>query len=201
MSRLSNVALGVLALSAAPLAAHAQDVADPYNPSRFAVEPYLSHMFLETDANSDREGQGGFGVRVMFGQAQASQTLSTFFNRARAGGYFTFNSEQGDAELKSIHYGVQADFPLFAAPRDPNAGFRIDPFLSLGAGILNASIPSGTAGTRESSNDFTLTPAIGTLLPITGEIKFRGDIRDVILFGEGRTSNNFVFEGGISIGF
>lgn len=201
MSRLSTIALGVALISAPVLTARAQDVADPYNPSRFTVEGYLSHMFLESDANEDRESQGGFGARVMFGRADASQALSTIFNRARAGAYLTYNAEQGNAEVKSIHYGVQADFPLFAAPRDPNAGFRIDPFVSLGAGVLNSSVPSGTRGTRESSNDFTLTPAIGTLLPITGEIKFRGDIRDVILFGEGSTSNNFVFEGGISIGF
>lgn len=202
MSRLSNLAAGVLAAAVAPLAAAgAQDVADPYNPSRFVIEPYLSHMFLETDANSDRESQGGFGVRVMFGQAQASQVVSSFFNRARVGGYLTYNAEQGDLELKSIHYGVQADFPLLAAPADATGPLRFDPFLSLGAGVLNASVPSGTSGTRESSNDFTLTPAAGVQVPITGEIKFRGDIRDVILFGEGRTSNNFVFEGGISIGF
>ena len=201
MSRLSNIALGVLALSAAPIAAHAQDVADPYNPSRIVIEPYLSHMFLETDANEDRESQGGFGVRVMFGRAQASQVVSTFFNRARVGGFFTYNGEQGDAELKSIHYGVQADFPLLAAPADATGPLRFDPFLSLGAGIFNASVPSGTSGTRVSSNDFAVTPAVGVQVPITGEIKFRGDIRDAIVFGEGRTTNNFVFEGGISIGF
>jgi hypothetical protein len=37
-------------------------------------------------------------------------------------------------------------------------------------------------------------------VPLTGAIKFRGDIRDVIVFGDERT-NNFVFEGGISVGF
>ena len=42
---------------------------------------------------------------------------------------------------------------------------------------------------------------MGVQVPITGELKFRGDIRDAIVFGEGRTTNNFVFEGGISIGF
>ena len=203
MSRLSNLAAGVLAATVAPLAAaQAQDVADPYNPSRFVVEPYLSHMFLESDANDgDRESQGGFGVRVMFGQAQASQVVSTFFNRARVGGFLTYNAAQGDADLKSIHYGVQADFPLLAAPADATGPLRFDPFLSLGAGVFNASVPSGTTGTRLSSNDFSLVPAIGVQVPITGEIKFRGDIRDAIVFGEGTTSNNFVFEGGISIGF
>jgi hypothetical protein len=199
---LSKLALGVLALSSAPAIALAQDTADPYNPSRFTLEPYLSHMFVaETDANPDPEGQGGFGVRLMFGHATASQVVSTFFNRARTGAFITYNAEQGDAEVKSFHYGVEADFPLLAAPRVQNPGFRLDPFVSLGLGIFHASVPSGTAGTRLTSDDFALTPAIGTLIPITGEIKFRGDIRDAIVFGEGETTNNFVLEGGISIGF
>jgi hypothetical protein len=42
--------------------------------------------------------------------------------------------------------------------------------------------------------------AAGILIPITGEIKFRGDLRDAIVFGN-KTTNNFIAEGGISIGF
>ena len=95
---------------------------------------------------------------------------------------------------------MQADFPLLAAPADATGPLRFDPFLSLGAGIFNTSVPAGE-GTRESSNDFAVTPAIGVQVPITGEIKFRGDIRDAIVFGEGNTRNNFALEGGISIGF
>lgn len=203
MSRLSNLAAGVLAAAVAPLAAaQAQDVADPYNPSRFVVEPYLSQMFnVKSDANTEGQSQGGFGVRVMFGQAQASQVVSTFFNRARVGGYFTYNGEQGGANLKSIHYGVQADFPLLAAPADATGPLRFDPFLSLGGGVFNSSTRGDRTGTRNSSNDFSLVPAIGVQVPITGEIKFRGDLRDAIVFGEGNTRNNFAAEGGISIGF
>ena len=198
MTRLSNFALAALALTAAPAAAAAQDVADPYNPSRFTVEPYLSHTWLDTDAGDDN--LGGFGVRVMFGRAQASRIASTFFNRARTGAFFTYNSEQGDANLKAYHVGVQADFPLLAAPADATGPLRFDPFLSLGAGIFNTSGPGQNAGTRDSSNDFALTPAAGVLIPITGEIKFRGDLRDAVVFGE-KTTNNFIVEGGISIGF
>jgi opacity protein-like surface antigen len=200
MSRLSNVVLAGAVLAAAPLAAvQAQDVADPYNPSRFAVEGYLSQTWLDTDA-SDREGLGGFGVRVMFGRATGSQIASTFFNRARTGAFFTYNSEQGDADVKAYHAGVQIDFPLLVAPASSPGPLRFDPFLSLGAGVFNTSVPGVRAGTRESSNDFALTPAAGILIPITGEIKFRGDLRDAIVFGN-KTTNNFIAEGGISIGF
>lgn len=201
MSRLSTIALGVLALSGAPLAAaHAQsNVADPYNPARFTVEPYLSHTWLDTDVG-DREGLGGFGARVMFGHSSASNALSTVFNRARVGAFLTYHAEQKDFNLSAIHYGVEADFPLLAAPRDAGTPLMLDPFVSLGAGIFHTSVDAGE-GTNLTSNDFALTPAAGILIPITGEIKFRGDLRDAIVFGQGSTSNNFVLEGGISIGF
>lgn len=199
MSRLFNLAAGVLAATAAPFAvAEAQMASDPYNPSRLAVEGYLSQTWLETDASDGREGLGGFGARVMFGRSQASRIASTFFNRARTGAFFTYNAEQGD--LKAYHVGVQADFPLLAAPADATGPLRFDPFFSLGAGIFNTSRPGSNSGTRDSSNDFAFTPAAGVLVPITGEIKFRGDLRDAIVFGN-RTTNNFVAEGGISIGF
>ncbi len=199
MSRLSNLTIGVLAATAAPFAAaQAQIASDPYNPSRLAIEGYLSQTWLDTDAGDD--DLGGFGVRVMFGRSQASRIASSFFNRARTGAFFTYNSEQGDDNLKAYHIGVQADFPILAAPADATGPLRFDPFFSLGAGIFNTSGPGQTSGTRNSSNDFAFTPAVGVLVPITGEIKFRGDLRDAIVFGE-NTTNNFIAEAGISIGF
>ena len=196
MSRLSKIAFGVAALLSAPvLAANAQSTADPYNPSRFTVEPYLSQAWTKNDVTDKYNGTGGFGARVMFGHSTASNALSTIFNRARAGAFVTY--AQGDADVKQYHYGVQGDFPLLAAPGA--AGFPLDPFVSLGLGIIHTTIPFGP-GTNLTSNDFALTPAIGTLIPITGEIKFRGDLRDAIVFGD-NTTNNFIAEGGISIGF
>ena len=91
----------------------------------------------------------------------------------------------------------RGDFPLFVTPA--TAGFYLDPFLSLAIGGIHTSVDAG-GGTNLTSNDFALTPAIGTLIPITGEIKFRGDLRDAITFGD-KTRNNFIAEGGISIGF
>ncbi len=199
MSRLSKIALSALALAVAPVAvARAQDTADPYNPSRFTVEPYLSQTWVESDLSDDRDALGGFGVRVMFGRADASQIVSSLVQRARAGAFFTYNAEQKD-DISSYHIGGELDFPLFSAPRDANTPLRLDPFVSLGAGIFHVARNIG-GGVERSTNDFALTPAIGILLPITGEIKFRGDLRDAIVFGD-KTYNNFGAEGGISIGF
>jgi len=196
MSRFSTIALGAAALLCAPTLAHAQAApSDPYNASRFSVEPYLSETWTKNDVTDKRNGTGGFGVRVMFGQSSASRALSTLFNRARAGAFVTYAS--GDNSLKQYNYGVQGDFPLFATPA--GAGFRLDPFVSLGIGAIHSSVDAGS-GTNITSNDFALTPAVGTLIPIAGAVKFRGDLRDAILFGNS-TTNNFIAEGGISIGF
>lgn len=200
MSRSSKIAVVIAALACAPFAAaHAQNQPDPYNPSRFSVEPYLSQMWSKNDVSDEYDTAGGFGVRVMFGHSTASQALSTFFNRARAGAFVSYANNIGDAEASITHYGVQADFPLLAAPSSATTGFFIDPFISLGAGLFHTSADA-PGGTNTTSNDFSLIPAVGIQLPITGAIKFRGDLRDAIVFGNS-TTNNFIAEGGISIGF
>jgi hypothetical protein len=199
MSRSSKLILGAIALASTPVVALAQQAADPYNPSRFQVEPYLSQSWAKSDATDKYEGLGGFGVRVIFGHSTASDVVSTFFNRAQAGAYLTYSS--GDNSAKLFHYGVEADFPLLAAPRVADPGFRIDPFIGVGLGIFHTSVDNpGNPGTNITSNDFAFVPAAGILLPITGEIKVRGDLRDAIVFGD-KTTNNFTLEGGISIGF
>ena len=160
-------------------------------PSRYALELYLAQYSFDNAGDGDRTGIGGVGARMMFGRGGATNTLSTFFQRARAGVFLTYTGEQKD--ISTIHVGGQADFPLFQSPV-----YRLDPFVSLGLGLFRSSVD--VLGDDNSETDFAFTPAVGTLIPITGSISFRGDLRDVIIFGEDRT-NNFVAEGGISIGF
>jgi len=184
------------ALVAAPLgAAQAQyDTNMNGAPSKYTLELYLAQYSFDAGAGNDRTGIGGVGARMMFGRGDATKVVSTFFNRARAGVFATYTAEQKD--ITTWHIGGQADFPLFAAPI---ANGYLDPFVSLGAGLFRSSID--VIGADNTTNNFALTPAVGTLFPLTGAIKFRGDIRDAIVFNDGDASNNWVFEGGISIGF
>ena len=187
----------------APLGvAHAQDSYDPMSPSRYTLELYLAQYSIDNPVPGEgREGVGGFGARLMFGRGDATKVVSSFFNRARAGVFATYTAKKNF--VSTLHAGGQADFPLFAAP--VVNGF-LDPFVSLGAGVFRSSIddeafgPTVPAGFSASNSSFAVTPAVGTLIPITGSIKFRGDLRDVIVFESG-TNHNFVAEGGISIGF
>jgi len=199
MSQTRRIALlaSAFALFAAPTRAQAQD--DTMGPSRVSVEGFLAQYMFD-NPGGDRENIGGVGARLMFGRGDVTGTLNNFFNRAKAGVFLVYTAEQ--EAVSTFHFGGQADFPIFAAPV---ARGYLDPFFSLGLGGFRTKIdvPSGTqvpAGFSATSTDFALTPAIGTLIPLTGAIKFRGDIRDVIIFGDDRT-NNWVFEGGISVGF
>jgi hypothetical protein len=200
MSQTRRLALAATALAfaaALPTSAHAQD--DTMGPSRVSIEGFLAQYQFDTPGG-DREGLGGVGVRAMLGRGDVTGTLNSFFQRAKAGVFLVYTAEKNN--VSTMNFGGQADFPLFAAPV---ASGYLDPFFSLGLGGFRTKIdvPSGTGvpeGFSATSTDFAVTPAIGTLIPLTGAIKFRGDIRDVIIFGDERT-NNFLFEGGISVGF
>ncbi len=190
------------ALVGAPVALHAQTTMDGTGPSRFTVDLQLAQYSLESDVADQRTGVGGVAARVMFRRGDVANALNTLFYRARFGGYLVYTAEQKDNDVRSFNFGAQADFPLFAMPV---ANGFLDPFVSLGAGLFNtrARVAGGVTapeGTAYSSTDFVLTPGIGTMIPITGGLRFRGDIQDAIVFG-GETNNNWLLAGGISIGF
>src|SRR5687767_5220517 len=190
MSQTRRIALlaSAFALFATSSRVHAQD--DTMGPSRVSIEGFLAQYMFD-NPGGDREGIGGVGVRAMLGRGDVTGTLNNFFQRAKAGVFLVYTADQKD--VSTLHFGGQADFPLFAAPV---LNGYVDPFFSLGAGAFRVSQELTGSGDRVFT-DLAVTPAIGALFPLTGAIKFRGDIRDVIVFGDDRT-NNFVFEGGIS---
>jgi hypothetical protein len=189
-----------VALLAAPGQLRAQDPMDPtlQGPSRVAIEGFLAQYWFD-GLGGDRVGIGGIGLRAMVGRGAVPGALRTFFNRARAGIFVVYTADQDDNNVSTFHYGAQAEVPLFPAP--VARGF-LDPFVSLSAGLFRASAdaPANSGADDLSSTDFALSPGAGTMIPLFGAVAIRGDIRDVIVFGE-ETSNNFVLEGGISIGF
>jgi hypothetical protein len=198
MRKISGVAAIAAAIALLSVPARAQD---PYDrtmqgPSRVAVEGFLAQYWVDNPIG-DRQGVGGVGVRAMFGRGAVTGAINTFFSRARAGVFVVYTAEQEENDISTFHFGGQAEAPLFAAPI---VGGYLDPFVSLSAGAFRTSQDLVGPGDRATTN-FALTPGVGTLIPLFGAIAIRGDIRDVIVFGEGDTANNFVVEGGISIGF
>jgi hypothetical protein len=190
------VASVVLLSATTAMRAGAQEIEDQsMGPSRVSIEPFLSHIFFDNPVG-DNDGLGGIGVRAMVGRGAVVGGMNTFFTRARAGVFLTYTAEQTDFDISTFHFGGQAEVPLFAAPV---GGGYLDPFISVGAGMYRSSQPVEGGGDRTFS-DFALTPGAGTLIPIFGAIAIRGDVRDVIIFGD-KTTNNFALEGGLSIGF
>jgi hypothetical protein len=184
-----------LALGAAPLAtAAAQDTPAGVRPYRFTAEGYLANYFAyDRGPGGDRAAVGGYGVRVMFNRSDVANAARTFFERASAGVFATFTAEQDGVSTQ--HIGGQVDVPLFAAPIA--RGF-LDPFVSLGAGVLRSSYDAPNV---PSSTDFAVTPAAGTRIPFFSGIGFRGDIRAPLVFSDGDARIQWLAEGGIYISF
>ena len=185
-------------LASVVAAARTQDTPAGQRPYRFTVEGYLSSARFDgaTVGTSDRT-LGGYGVRAMFNRNTPAATLRNFFDRATVGAFATFTSGQGALNASATHVGVQTDFALFNAPIFRGA---LDPFVSLGAGLLRSAHDVSAGGTRVKNNDFALTPAIGTRIPLFSGIGFRGDLRAPIVFGNNTTLNPTA-EGGIYLSF
>jgi hypothetical protein len=177
-------------------AAAAQDTPTGVQPYRFTVEGYLANYWLDRGGDRDRASVGGYGARVMFNRSTPADVARTlFFSRASVGAYATFTTEQDDVSTQNL--GVQLDVPLFPTAI---ASGRLDPFLSLGAGVLRSKVEQ-TTGDSRTTTDFTIIPAAGTRIPFFSGIGFRGDLRAPIVFSDGNTQLNFLAEGGFYVSF
>lgn len=185
-------ALGAASLAlAAPAAAQDASV----QPYRFTVGGYLANYWLDRGGDLDRASVGGYGVRVMFNRSTAAAVTRTLFGRSSVGAYATFTSEQDRVSTQNL--GAEVDVALL--PTAIGAG-RIDPFVSLGAGVLRSSAEQLSGGDR-TTTDFTLIPGAGTRIPFLGGVGFRGDLRLPIVFSDGNTQLNFLAEGGFYVSF
>lgn len=171
------------------------------NSKRTTLEGYVADYSKSTDLEPDRSNAAGAGLRLIFGRGGVQEELRSFFARAGAGAFFTYTPAQGSLHSRTYNVGLEADVPIFSRP--PSAAF--DPFISLAAGIFGAStrtkdVANGPVGTTTSTADFAVTPGIGAYIPAVGPIRLRGDLRDVITFGN-QTRNSFVAEGGLALSF
>ena len=195
MRTIRRLALAAVALAAGAVSASAQESSTGVQPYRFTVEGYLANYWLDRGGDLDRASVGGYGARVMFNRSTAAAVARSFFNRASAGAYATFTAEQDRVSTQNL--GVQVDVALFPTAI---ASGRLDPFLSLGAGVLRSKAEQ-TTGDDRTTTDFTIIPAAGTRIPFFSGIGFRGDLRMPIVFSDGNTQLNFLAEGGLYVSF
>ncbi len=193
------VAAAALAALALPAAALAQDTPVGDRPFRFTVEGYVSQgRFAGAMVGRAEQNLGGYGARVMFNRSTPAATLRSFFGRASVGAFATFTSAAGALDARTTHVGVQTDFALFNAPI-----FRgsLDPFVSIGAGILRSAHDVVPGGARLTNNNLAVTPALGARIPLFSGIGFRGDLRVPVVLGNNSTTINPVAEGGVYLSF
>lgn len=190
LRRLATVLGGVASVALAVPAAAQDPNVQAY---RFTVQGYLANYWFDRGVD-DRASVGGYGARVMFNRSTPAGVARTFFNRSSVGAFATFTAKQDNVSTQNL--GVELDVPLLPTAI---AGGRLDPFVSLGAGVLRSKAEA--AGRSVTSTDFAITPAAGTRIPFFSGIGFRGDLRLPIVFSDGDTRLHFLAEGGIYVSF
>lgn len=196
MRTIRQIALASVALlTVVASSAAAQNSDTGVQAYRFTVQGYLANYWLDRGGDQDRASVGGYGARVMFNRSTPAAVARTFFSRSSVGAYATLTAKQDETTTQNL--GVQLDVPLF--PMAIASG-RLDPFVSLGAGVIRSKVDQQRGGSI-SSTDFTVIPAAGTKIPFFNGIGFRGDLRAPIVFSDGDTRLNFLAEGGFYVSF
>ncbi|AHG89292.1 hypothetical protein J421_1755 [Gemmatirosa kalamazoonensis] len=104
-------------------------------------------------------------------------------------------------DATTYHLGLAADVRPFATP----LGARLDPFASLGLGVLsthvaNAQFRAPSPLFRDSQSAFTLSPGVGARLAILPALGFQADVRDIVTFIDG-TRHNPSWSAGMRVNF
>jgi hypothetical protein len=222
-------ALGVMlgAVPAGPAAG--QSAARPlaWAASRPALE--AAYTRLRVDAAGQSVPVDGLGVRLMWNLAPELARGAGLRPRTDLGLYGAFapgRSAAAGAAVSTLAAGVAADVRPLAEPLAARWVGRVDPFVSLGAGVLStrgstlaqAAAPrtlvlsdgrrvtqfaaaAGVTPLRASSRTaFTLTPGAGVRVPVSPTVAVQADARDFVTFRDG-TRHNWALGLGVRVGF
>jgi hypothetical protein len=164
-----------------------------------AVEGFYTQYRLDTGGNGDAVEVDGVGARLMWTPASPTGA-NDLVSRSALGLFATFTPEQAGHRFSTFHAGAAMDVRPLAMPLFG----RVDPILSLGAGLFRTSIDHNVSqplpiGVR-SDTRFALSPGIGARIGLWQGVGLRGDVRDVITF-RGDTRHNVNFGAGLSLVF
>jgi opacity protein-like surface antigen len=203
MSLVSKLGLGALAVALSASAALAQDPAatgGSASEGRIQASVHLSQAF-----NDDDTAEGGVGGRLMIAAPQGAAL--GIFSRPAIGAYVNYANESVsisgvDADLNLLSVGGELDLRLFGGPVINN---RVDPFISLGAGLLRASgsVSGGGIDEDDSSNFFSFIPGLGANFIIQQgmSISARGDLGYQIVTGDGSDLGGPIAQLGLAFAF
>jgi len=151
----------------------------PGGPGAITFEGSLS--LLSLDGADERRTLGGIGLRAMLLPFAGRPDDGPWWTRAAYGAFVAFTPERDGIE--TLHYGAEVDVHVVPAHRV----VRFDPFVALGIGGFGVRPAESIGG--ESATDVALSPGVGTHVVLTPRFVLRGDVRDVVVFGDETTHN------------
>lgn len=178
-------ALGVL-LGASTASDLGGQVAVRLNRGPTSVDSYYSQLHLAGSAGALRTD--GLGMRIMWNRDLHGRSA-----RTELGVYGTYTPERPFGHrlrFSTLAVGVAGDTRLTA---EPLLG-RVDPFVSLGAGILRTNVaqlygPAPTPLVDGSRSAFTITPGVGTRLMLSRRLAAGAEMRQLIAFDRAARQN------------
>jgi len=196
-------ALGVM-LGAGPAAGQTLPAAPGWSATRPALEAGYTRLRLDGDGRAPTVN--GVGARLMWNLAPGVARDAGLRARTDLGLYSAFTPRQAPGaapRFSTLAAGVAADVRPFAAPLFG----RVDPFVSLGSGVLRTDVAGArpAAGAPSpliaaSRTAFTLTPGAGVRVPLSPALALQGDARNFVTFRDG-TRQNWAFGAGLRLNF
>lgn len=162
------------------------------------LEGLYTQYRLDTDGG-DRVVVDGVGARVMWSPA-ADAGRNDLASRSALGVFATYTPQQRALGFSTLHAGATMDLvplptPLFG---------RVDPVLSLGAGIFRTDVHRPGASRApladRRNTTFALSPGVGARIGLWRGFGLRADVHDMIIF-RGGTRHNIALDAGLSLSF
>jgi hypothetical protein len=194
-----SAALGVLLGAVPPGVLHGQAVTKLPG-LRPSFESF--HMRIHFDGGS--LSADGLGARLMWHVAPLVGSTSTLARRTELGVFGAYTPKRTiptAVDASSYQLGLAGDLRPFVTP----LGGRVDPFVSLGAGVLFTHAPAATVAPpsplfARSTAMFAMTPAVGTRLFVLPNLALQGDVRDLMAL-DGGVRHNTALAAGVRLAF
>lgn len=198
MRRLFSLGAVAFVALASPGQAHAQAL----GPQRqfLAIEPYYEHTSFDVGENVSKQKRDGYGARLWINTDPfhfiPNGSIALFTT------YAPKTTSTVGVRSNALTYGLEYDQFLVRRP----LGGIIDPFLTIGGAVhrIGTEVASGTYHKSYGA----LVPGGGIRIPIPNRFELRGDVKDLILFnqarttaGARRTTHNLLLQGALGLTF
>lgn len=169
-----------------------------------AIEPIYSRLSRDMGSGLGKQSLNGYGGRLWINLAPFSGPSRNVIGSTALALFSVYSPPANGVSV--VHYGAELDVHTTDVPY----GLILDPFISLGGGVLRTrATTKNTAGAVPGTvNKFAFTPGVGLRIPLWNRLQGRADIRDALVFrdqdgrtGNTHTSNNLEFLASVGLTF